>query len=206
MNIKNLKKEYKNKKPEIKKRLDEFSKIKNKEDIFYELCFCLLTPQSNAFKCDDAIRELKKIDFYKKNINKNKIKNILIDKTRFYKNKSNYLINSKYKYEIINKKIYRLKNNNDMRDFLIKNIKGLGLKEASHFLRNIGIENFAILDRHILRNLFKLKVINEIPETLNKNKYLEIEKRFYNFSKKIKIPLDELDLLFWSLETGKIFK
>jgi N-glycosylase/DNA lyase len=210
MIIKVLKREYKTKRAEIKKRLKDFSKTKNKEDIFYELCFCLLTPQSNAFKCDDAIKELKKIDFYNKNINKNKIKKILNDKTRFYKNKSNYLINSKSQIEIINKKINQLKinkkNNNEIRDYLIKNVKGLGLKEASHFLRNIGYRNFAILDRHILKNLFKLKVISEIPKSLNKNQYLEIEKKFYDFSKKININMDELDLLFWSIGTGKVFK
>ncbi|MBU0628517.1 MAG: DNA lyase, partial [Nanoarchaeota archaeon] len=98
------------------------------------------------------------------------------------------------------------KNAKIIREFIVTNVKGIGYKEASHFLRNIGHRNLAILDRHILKNLQKLKVINKIPKTLNKKNYLLIEDRFYKFSKKIKIPMDELDLLFWSIETGKVFK
>ena len=89
--------------------------------------------------------------------------------------------------------------------YLVKNVKGLGLKEASHFLRNTGHENLAILDRHILKNLAKLNII-ELPKTLTPKIYFEIENKFQNFSKEVNIPMDELDLLFWSMETGEIFK
>ena len=83
----------------------------------------------------------------------------------------------------------------------------MGYKEASHFLRNIGLgKDLAILDRHILRNLQNLGVINEIPKTLSKNKYLEIEEKMRVFSKNIGIPLDHLDLLLWFKQTGRIFK
>lgn len=182
-----LNKEYNKKKVEIKKRLKEFSK----GDEFYELCFCLLTPQSNAKKCWEAVLELKKLNFKNKDI---KIEEILRSKTRFYKNKSKYL------YEMKNKKI------KFDREYLVNNIKGMNYKEASHYLRNMGFRDNAILDRHILKNLIKFKVIDEIPKNLNKKKYLEIEEKFKNFSKKVKIPMDELDLLFWSMENGEIFK
>ena len=76
----------------------------------------------------------------------------------------------------------------------------------SHFLRNIGHRNLAILDRHILKNLHKLNVINEIPATLTPKKYFEIENKFIEFSNKVNISMDELDLLFWSQETGEVFK
>ncbi len=88
----------------------------------------------------------------------------------------------------------------------MQNVKGLGYKESSHFLRNIGYKNLAILDRHILKNLKDLRVIRYIPKSLNKNKYLEIEDKFQNFSKRINISMDELDLLFWSIETGEVFR
>ena len=65
MNLNQLKKEYSKRKQEIKNRLGEFSKVKGK-DVFYELCFCTLTPQSNALKCDQAITILKEKDFLKK--------------------------------------------------------------------------------------------------------------------------------------------
>lgn len=84
---------------------------------------------------------------------------------------------------------------------------GLGMKEASHFMRNIGLfEDIAILDRHILKNLIEYDVISEIPKTLTVKIYLEIEQKMKEFAEKIKIPFTELDLLFWSEETGHVFK
>ena len=94
----------------------------------------------------------------------------------------------------------------ELREWLVKNVKGLGYKEASHFLRNIGYRNLAILDRHILRNLVRVGVLKQIPKSISRFNYLETEKEFLDYSKKIKIPMDELDLLFWSMETGDILK
>jgi N-glycosylase/DNA lyase len=80
------------------------------------------------------------------------------------------------------------------------------MKEASHFLRNIGERNLAILDRHIFKHLKRLGVIKEIPRSVTKRRYLEIEKKWHKYANKIGILLDELDLLFWSMETGEIRK
>lgn len=204
--MKDLYEAYSKNKEIIKKRLSEFSKVKNKEihrisdlqqaareDVFYELCFCILTPQSNAKRCDLAIQMLRKENFKQRNINPVKF---LKTNTRFHNNKAKYLIEMKKKFPSIELK----------REFLVKNIKGLGLKEASHFLRNIGYRDLAILDRHILKNLHKYGVIKEVPEALTEKKYYEIEEDFKKFADKVKIPMDELDLLFWSMETGEVFK
>jgi N-glycosylase/DNA lyase len=95
----------------------------------------------------------------------------------------------------------------DAREWLVKNVKGMGYKEASHFLRNIGMgEELAILDRHILKNLNKYRVIKEIPASLSRTKYIEIEAQMKEFSNAHNIPMAHLDLLFWYNETGKIFK
>ena len=199
MDIKTLKKEYQKRKTEIKQRLKDFKKSK---DHFYELCFCLLTPQSKAFKCDACIKVLQEKDF--KN-NEFELNNILKKYTRFHNNKSNYLVRFKDSHAKILGDLEKIKSPVEKRDYLVENIKGLGLKEASHFLRNRGYENLAILDRHILNHLNGLNLI-KLPKSLSKNKYLEIEKIFQDFSKKISIPMDELDLLFWSLQTGQVFK
>ncbi len=93
------------------------------------------------------------------------------------------------------------------REYLVRNIKGMGYKEASHFLRNIGMgESLAILDRHILKSLEELGVINRIPKTLSPKRYKEIEERMKELSKKLRIPLSHLDLLLWSMKTKRIFK
>ena len=93
------------------------------------------------------------------------------------------------------------------REWLVENVKGLGYKEASHFLRNIGLgENLAILDRHILKNLALLGVIKEVPTSLTKRIYLEIERKMIAFSKEANIPMGHLDLLLWYKEAGEVFK
>jgi len=48
--------------------------------------------------------------------------------------------------------------------------------------------------------------LKALPRTLTKKRYSLIEKRFRQFSEEIRIPIDHLDLLFWSNETGEIFK
>lgn len=96
---------------------------------------------------------------------------------------------------------------NKLREWLVNNIKGIGYKEASHFLRNIGFgKNIAILDRHILRNLKIFGVIKEIPKSISKAKYMKIEKIMAGFAKEVDIPISHLDLLLWYKETGEIFK
>lgn len=93
------------------------------------------------------------------------------------------------------------------REWLVKNITGYGYKEAGHFLRNIGYgDNIAILDRHILRNLVYFGVMDEMPSTITKGKYLDIEQKMICFSKVINIPMSHLDLLFWYKERGEVFK
>ena len=197
-----LTKEYNTRKTEIKQRLQDFKTVEG-DDVFYELCFCILTPQSSGFRADECIQVLKQNDFLKTNFNP---KPILKKKIRFHNNKTKYLLELKKNYPKIKEKLNSTKNKYELRTWLLTNIKGYGLKEVSHFMRNIGHEDLAILDRHILKNLKKHNVITEVPRFLTKNKYFEIEDKFKKFSKEIKIPIDHLDLLFWSQETGKVFK
>lgn len=94
-----------------------------------------------------------------------------------------------------------------MREWLIENINGFGPKEASHFLRNIGFgADLGILDVHILKNLAAHGVIDEVPKSMTRKKYAEIEGRMREFASEVGIPFAELDLVLWSKETGIIFK
>ncbi len=92
------------------------------------------------------------------------------------------------------------------RDLLAKSINGLGMKEASHFLRNIGFLNLAIIDRHLITNLVYCGLYCELDPPTTPTKYRAIEQRFASFADAVCIPLDELDLLFWSRMTGVILK
>ncbi len=209
--MKNLISKYNRKKHLIKKRLKEFHNLhKTKEaDIFSELCFCLLTPQSKAVSCDKAVKNLKKRGLLL-NGSKSAIKTQLKG-VRFPNNKTLYLIAARKLFR--DNRSFDIKgrfNNGDVfktREWLVKNVKGFGYKEASHFLRNIGLgKDIAILDVHILRNLKKYRVIKKIPSSLSRKIYLDIENRMRAFSERIKVPLEDLDLLFWSNQTGFVFK
>jgi N-glycosylase/DNA lyase len=85
-------------------------------------------------------------------------------------------------------------------------IKGLGYKEASHFLRNIGFQGYAILDKHIMRCLAELGVIDGPKPPTTRKRYLEIEVRMRQFAGDVKIDFDELDLVLWSMKTGEVLK
>lgn len=205
MEHKKLLKEYKNKKGKIKKRLKEFRSINKAKDkeIFPELCFCLLTPQSNARHCDQAIQQLKEKGLIFKG-KTGAIRKILKGKTRFHNKKAGYIVKARLNFD---KSIFNEDDASKIRHTLVNNIKGLGYKEASHFLRNIGLgRNIAILDRHILKNLKRCGAIEDVPASVTPRQYFEIEEKAKKFAKKVKIPIEELDLLFWSRETGEIFK
>lgn len=200
-------------KSDIKKRLKEFSKIKNEwntDIIFKELCFCLLTPQSkarNAWKAIESLTDSGKLF----NANHSEIAEEL-NIVRFKNNKARYLIalrNLFYteKENLVISLLESDKNIFEKRKWLVTNIKGIGFKEAGHFLRNIGFyEEVTILDRHILKNLKESGIIDEIPTTLSEKRYLEIENKMKQFSTKINIPLEYLDFVLWYKETNDIFK
>lgn len=204
--VKELKKAYKKRKPDIKSRLSDFKRTGSKKDgVRMEMFFCLCTPQSKAISCWDAVSQMKKLGYLDSGSHK-QISDLIASKgIRFKNNKAQNIIEARGKFNDVYKTI-KSKSPHEAREWLVDNIRGYGYKEASHFLRNIGFEDLAILDRHILKNLQLCGVLDEIPKTLTKKSYFEIEKSFRNFSKNVGIKMDELDLLFWSEESGLIFK
>lgn len=198
---------------EIERKLEKFKKIwleANDLDIFAELVFCLLTPQSRAKSCWIVVENLLLKDLLLKGgyneINKE------LKRVRFKNRKTQYILIAR-EYFItggkisIKEVISSYKGVYQKREGLVEKIKGLGYKEASHFLRNIGFgEDIAILDRHILNNLNRLNVIEEIPNSLTKKRYIEIENKMKNLALDIEVPLDHLDFVLWFMETGEIFK
>jgi N-glycosylase/DNA lyase len=193
--------EYRKKRDIIQRRLKEFSEV-SENDYFYELCFCLLTPGSKARQAEKVVRYLKERDFKNENVDINEI----VRKVRFHHTKKKRLLELKKNYFKLHNEIIREKDSFKLREFLVKNIDGIGYKEASHFLRNIGRRDLAILDRHILKNMIKYNALDNIPNSLTKKRYIEIENKLRKFAKENNITIDELDLLFWSFETGEVFK
>ena len=185
----------------IDERMDSFKeKWEKRDEWFSELCFCILTANSSA---KIGIKIQNEIDFV--NLSKEEIsKELKRLGYRFYNRRAEFIVAAR---ELSNlKEILADKDGKEMREWLVKNVKGIGYKEASHFLRNIGFNGLAILDRHILKNMCKNGLIDEIPAKLNKRKYLEIEKILEKAAKSIGMDMGELDLYLWYIETGKVLK
>jgi len=190
----------------VRKRMQEFRRAGKGtgEGIFSELCFCILTANYTA---EGGIRIQKDIGSGFCTIDEARLaKKLKTLGHRFPNARAKYIAEAR-KFRIDLDENLRTCNSNEIREWLVKNVKGLGYKESSHFLRNIGVTDLAIIDFHIIDILVKHKLIKK-PKSraLTKKKYLEIEKILARLASKAKINLAELDLYLWYMETGKILK
>jgi N-glycosylase/DNA lyase len=189
----------------VENRVGEFREIRDKGEnaVFSEMCFCILTAN---YTSEGGIRVQREIgEGFLHLDEENLAKRLKEIKYRFPNLRAKYIVKSREKKTEVFSKIKNEKNTRELREFLVENIYGFGMKEASHFLRNIGILDFAVLDFHIIEVLQKYKII-EKPKTITKKKYLEIEEKLERISKKCEISQGELDFYLWYLETGKILK
>jgi len=194
------------KKDAIKQRLAEFKALPP-EHYFYELVYCFMTPQSSAVNSLKAQQTLASRDFERREIDPEPLLHGKDYYIRFHKTKARLLVEMKRTYSEILRHVTDTSTALEKRAWLAENVKGLGYKESTHFLRNIGRnDGLAILDRHILKNLRRHGVVRSIPRSLTKKMYLRTEMKFQEFAKAVGVPLDELDLVFWSNEAGEILK
>ncbi len=198
---------------QIVARLSEFRHLwaeGSEEDLFAELVFCLLTPQSRARVCWAAVERLREANLLLKG-NARDLEEMLTG-VRFKRTKAGYIVAARGIFMEggtldVRGRVGKFSTPSEAREWLVRTVKGMGYKEASHFLRNVGLgEDLAILDRHILKNLRALDVIEEVPSSLTRRRYLEIEGRMRDFSEAAGIPMAHLDLLLWYMETGEVFK
>ncbi len=208
-----LRKDYRQKKPAIARRLSEFKQVYERGDraIFEELCYCILTAGSSAKMGMRTIEALR--DILQTGTEKDLQQRAKSHRVRFWRIRPSYIVRTReYLQDACGMKLRLLLESFDdrhaRRDFFAKNkaVKGLGYKEASHFLRNIGFPGYAILDMHILNSLREMGVIGKRMRPTTRAGYLEIEKRLEQFSREIGIDMDHMDLLLWSRKTGEILK
>lgn len=209
-----IKEVYRRIKPIIEDRIDGYKSIwfnGNNEDVYKELAFCILTPQSKARGAEKAINGMLGAGVFWTGIEDDLIPYLNVVRFKNTKAKNLVILREFMKDEegkIVTKTLVdKIGDVFEKRIWLVKNIKGIGYKEASHFLRNIGFgDEIAILDRHILKNIMRLGVIDEIPKTITPKKYLQIEKKIERYCREVEIPMDHFDLLLWYLEAGEVFK
>ncbi len=189
----------------VNTRIKQFISVKKKgiSEIFKELCFCIMTANCGAAKCIEVNDRIGK-GFL--NLSEEELVNKFKEYGyRFPNIRAKYIVEARnYIFElesIINSNIDEIK----LREWVVKNIKGLGYKEASHFLRNIGYKNLAIIDFHIVDLLVKYDLI-EKPKSMTKKKYLEIENVLKLIGRELRLDMAKLDLYLWYKETGKVLK
>ena len=206
--IKSLKALYNRIGKDIDRRLNEFEEVwvaGNDEVIFTELVFCLFTPQSKAKSCWASVERICDAELILKGSAEQIAREL--KGVRFHNTKAARVVTARAYLPGLKSRIADFRSPEEAREWLVQNVNGMGYKEASHFLRNIGMgRNLAILDRHILKNLVRLGVIPEILQSLSAKKYLEIEASMREFSKREKITMAHLDILLWYREAGEIFK
>jgi len=200
---------------EIQKRLGEFREVWRKGSdarLWEELTYCIFTAGASArmgLASVDAVRPLL--------LNGQPEEMTQALKTagahRFPVARPAYIVTTRDYFRTsfrmkLRKRLRSFSDPFERRDWLAqeRQVKGLGYKESSHFLRNIGIRGHAILDKHVMRCLAEVGIIDSIKPPATRKKYLEIEQEFGRFANDIRVDFDELDLVLWSMKTGEILK
>jgi N-glycosylase/DNA lyase len=203
---------YTEKKEALKAQLAEFEYARENADdtrILEELCFCILT---SAVGPKVGMKSLHAIQDILLEGGKDEIAERL-DGVHKYPDRADYIVHTrdylKNDYGLnMRQLVDSFDNPEERREFfaLNKNIKGLGLTQASHFLRNIGFKGYAVLDRNVLGMLHKLGVIDSPKPPTSKKRYIETEEKMRSFADELGIEIEELDMLLWSLKRGYIPK
>mgnify|MGYP002761250269 CR=1 FL=1 len=210
---------YRENRREIESRLESFESLKDsgEERKFKELVFVILTSQTDAEKAWEATETLENRNLLYKG-KKKEISTVLeAEGIQYAEEKSGYIVENRESLSQptladperklkISQKIDE-SNLNQSREWFAENVKGMSWKGSSHFLRNIGYgDDFAIISGHIINVLHELGILETLEPPSGKKEYLEIENKFQDLAENLETGAKELDLVLWSMRTGKIFK
>ena len=198
---------------EIRSRLAEFDEVwrsASDERLWEELVFCIFTAGASArmgLGSIEAVRHLLARG------TQDELAEALQRKHRYPNSRSGYIVVTREFLEgdcrmRLRERLEGFEDPIERRDWLARErgIKGLGYKESSHFLRNVGLRGYAILDKHILRCLAEVGVIESPQPPPTRARYLATEERLRRFARDLGVDFDELDLVLWSMKTGEILK
>ncbi len=171
-----------------------FLNLKLRATVMSELAFCISTANSSAIAGLKFQKLLEDGVNYAEALKKAGV--------RFYNRKAAYL---KEAFKNFDRVLEALQMDSQKARRRLLEIRGLGYKEASHFLRNVGRVDVAIIDRHILRWLVENEYLSEVP-IMTPKRYLEIEKMLSEIAEERNVTLAELDLILWAQKTGKVLK
>ncbi len=190
----------------IEFRLSQFKAMQSKgnDEWFSELCFCILTANSSAKLGLTIQNEIGPAGFLTLSQDTLELKLSALGH-RFSRRRAEFIVVAR-KHRSIKDIVGRFQDERQAREWLVENILGIGCKEASHFLRNVGFDGIAILDRHVLRTMYEAQLIGETPKSLTKKRYFEIEHVLNRFADKMEMSPSKLDLYLWYMKTGNVLK
>ena len=200
---------------EIRKRLGEFDEIWRKGSdarLWEELAYCIFTAGASARMGLNSVAAVRALLF---DGDSDAMTAALKEAGahRFPVARPRYIVTTRNYFRAdcgmkLRKRLRSFRDPFERRDWLAqeKQVKGLGYKEASHFLRNIGVKGHAILDKHVMRCLAEIGVIETAKPPSTRRKYLEVEQQLVRFARDVRINFDELDLVLWSMKTGEVLK
>ncbi len=213
MTLEELKQIYRGKRREIRDRLAEFAEVgrtASDERLFEELTFCIYTAGASARM---GLRSVERVRPVLMTGSAKEIESALERAHMWPEQRALRVYQTReYLREHCGLKMRKLLDGfetaDERRDFFAANpgVRGIGYKEASHFLRNVGYRGYAILDKHILARLAEFGVIENPKPASTKKKYVAIEEKMKLFAESVGIDFDELDLLLWYTKTGEILK
>lgn len=177
----------------------------SRSDIFKELCFCLLTANYTSEggmriqgEIGDGFLTLPEASLAAR------LKSLGY---RFPNARARYIVEARRHSATLCLMLSSGASDSELREWLASNVLGLGYKESSHFLRNIGRTGLAIIDFHIIDVLERNGLIRRPKsKSLGRKAYLEIESVLSSIASKAGMSQGELDLYLWYMETGKILK
>lgn len=195
--------------PFVLQRLEEFRMTweKGDEAVFEELVFCILTAGASALMGLKGVEALRPV-LWTATVDE------VAQRIHFHLYpfaRAQYIVTAREIFQSemggqLKNWVENWRGHNTRRDACVQKFKGIGYKEASHFLRNIGFRGYAILDKHILRSLNAFGVIDSDRPPSTRNRYLAIEQRYIAFAENVGIDPDELDLTLWASRTSMIVK
>lgn len=89
-------------------------------------------------------------------------------------------------------------NSLELRTVLVNLVPGLGMKQASMFLRNMSKSfDLAVIDSHILKYMNIVNLIKNVPVSISKLQYLQKEKILKEYTNKFDYPIGCVDYAIW---------
>lgn len=183
----------------IMSKKEEFltKKLEGLEEKFSELTFCTLTANTSAemgLRCQERLFTLSEV-------REEKIRKILVSCGYRFPNTRSKFVCHNY---MIRDKLESILEMDDRRTLLVDTFMGIGMKEASHFLRNIGYFQYSILDKHVQK--FLSSYYGREIKIKSRKDYENVEPFFLELSDRYNLEPGIMDLVVWYIMTGKILK